>query len=167
MKTRYLKLFGKLSIFLLLIVFFQNVRAAKRAGSVKNPVLFGGNFSVADTAKRAAKLKVRDNDKDKDREKDKVSDKDKNKNNPEDGEDDDIRARNKQEFERTKDLKLNRVPKERLLVAKQVRDRIISQKIQARPGAALSQASPANSPGISGLQWTERGPDNVGGRTRR
>ena len=172
MKTRYLKLFGKLSIFLLLIVFFQNVRAAKRAGSVKNPVLFGGNFSVADTAKRAAKLKVRDNDKDrdkdkdKDREKDKVSDKDKNKNNPEDGEDDDIRARNKQEFERTKDLKLNRVPKERLLVAKQVRDRIISQKIQARPGAALSQASPANSPGISGLQWTERGPDNVGGRTR-
>ena len=54
-----------------------------------------------------------------------------------------------QEFNKTKDPRLNSIPKERLLTAKQyMYNRLASQKA------------------ISGIQWTERGPSNVGGRTR-
>ena len=54
-----------------------------------------------------------------------------------------------QEFEKTKDPKLNTVPRERLKDAR----KIASQKL------ALKNA-------VSSLNWQERGPDNVGGRTR-
>lgn len=56
-----------------------------------------------------------------------------------------------QEFHRTKDLLLNRVPRERLMEAYEV---IFEQ--ERRQGKAA----------ISGITWEERGPNNVGGRTR-
>jgi hypothetical protein len=56
-----------------------------------------------------------------------------------------------QEFERTKDPLLNRVPRERL------KDAYEAIRLQeARQGKAA----------ISGITWTERGPNNVGGRNR-
>jgi len=54
-----------------------------------------------------------------------------------------------QEFEKTKDPKLNTVPRERLKDARKV----------ARQKLTLKNAAPS-------LNWQERGPDNVGGRTR-
>jgi len=147
MKTFYLKIFGKISMILLFIAFFQNVNAYNRTGPVKNPVLISGNFNIQDTTRQAAKSTAKDKDE------------------PEDGVDDDIKARNHQEFQRTKDPKINRVPKERLLVAKQIKDQMIREKNQVKPVGNLG-ISPVNSGTISSLQWTERGPNNVGGRTR-
>ena len=57
------------------------------------------------------------------------------------------------EFELTKDPALNIVPRERLLAANNYR----VQKL-----ASLSRTTTA----IPGINWTERGPNNVGGRTR-
>ncbi|MGE5107236.1 MAG: T9SS type A sorting domain-containing protein [Sphingobacteriales bacterium] len=55
----------------------------------------------------------------------------------------------KQEFNKTKDPRINAIPKERLLTAQQyMKTRLASQRA------------------ISGVQWIERGPSNVGGRTR-
>ena len=59
-----------------------------------------------------------------------------------------------QEFELTKDPSLNIVPRERLLVAENFRQ----QKI----GSIASRTTTA----VSGINWDERGPNNVGGRTR-
>src|SRR6056300_193854 len=56
-----------------------------------------------------------------------------------------------QEFHRTKDLLLNRVPRERLMEAYEV-----IREQERRQGKAA----------ISGITWEERGPNNVGGRTR-
>ena len=58
------------------------------------------------------------------------------------------------EFEITKDPVSNRVPKEKLIAA----DNYRKQKL-----AALSYRT---NTAISGISWTERGPNNVGGRTR-
>jgi len=56
-----------------------------------------------------------------------------------------------QEFHRTKDLLLNRVPRERLMEAYEV-----IREQERRQGKAA----------ISGITWEERGPNNIGGRTR-
>ena len=58
------------------------------------------------------------------------------------------------EFEITKDPALNTVPRERLMIA----DNYRRQKM----AAVSSRAQTA----VSGISWTERGPNNVGGRTR-
>lgn len=57
------------------------------------------------------------------------------------------------EFERTKDPATNIVPTHRLLDAKRIRDE--------RLEAMLSMRSP-----VPGISWQERGPSNIGGRTR-
>lgn len=54
------------------------------------------------------------------------------------------------EFERTRDPRTDEIPRERLLVAKNYREELLSR----RSGA------------IGGVAWDERGPNNVGGRTR-
>ncbi|MBL6448486.1 T9SS type A sorting domain-containing protein [Fulvivirga sp. 29W222] len=59
----------------------------------------------------------------------------------------------RQEFDMTRDPKLEYIPKARLKKAQEFRESKIRK-------ARNSQAK------ISGVTWTERGPDNVGGRTR-
>ena len=58
-----------------------------------------------------------------------------------------------QEFEATKDLSLNEVPRQRLTQAKGYADRL-------RNSPQYQRAA------ISGITWDERGPNNVSGRTR-
>ncbi len=58
------------------------------------------------------------------------------------------------EFEITKDPVLNIVPREKLIAA----DNYRKQKL-----ASLSNRTTT---AVSGISWTERGPNNVGGRTR-
>lgn len=58
----------------------------------------------------------------------------------------------KQEIELTKDPRLGIVPKERMLAARAVQQQRFAQQ-------SLMRAVP-------GIQWEERGPNNVGGRTR-
>ena len=98
----------------------------------------------------------------------------------EDGVDDDIRARGHQEFLQQRDPRLNRVPLERLLTARQKRDQLLnSVKVRTKNAphqgivkplgnrpTTVPGAPPSAPPTISGLQWHERGPNNVGGRTR-
>lgn len=60
-----------------------------------------------------------------------------------------------QEFNRTKDPSLGIVPKNRLYEAYQIKERMKSQ----RSGEILLDAIP-------GVSWKERGPNNLGGRTR-
>lgn len=60
-----------------------------------------------------------------------------------------------QEFELTKDLSLNAVPRERLIAADNYRKALIAKRENSRTAAA-----------VPGLVWQERGPSNVGGRTR-
>lgn len=55
------------------------------------------------------------------------------------------------EFKRTKDPALNRIPREEMLAAIAFRD--------AKLNSGLNTA-------VTGLNWTERGPNNIGGRTR-
>ncbi len=58
-----------------------------------------------------------------------------------------------QEFELTKDPQTNTVPRERLLAAWQYQQRLLN-------AGSLGKAA------IPGVTWTERGPNNCGGRTR-
>jgi len=58
-----------------------------------------------------------------------------------------------QEFDRTKDLETGRVPRERL---QEAREAVSAQMRRDEHGKAA----------ISGITWVERGPSNVGGRTR-
>ena len=60
-----------------------------------------------------------------------------------------------QEHELTKDLSLDIVPRERLVEAEAYRKSLIKKNINGRVAAA-----------VPGLVWQERGPSNVGGRTR-
>ncbi|MEP7252987.1 MAG: sialidase family protein, partial [Ginsengibacter sp.] len=59
-----------------------------------------------------------------------------------------------QDFELTKDLRLNEVPRERLINAMSIK----KQRIAAR-GLQPDVA-------VTGINWQERGPNNIGGRTR-
>ena len=58
-----------------------------------------------------------------------------------------------QDMEDTKDRTTNTVPRQRLLAAKAYADRLIAQSEVTRAG-------------ITGISWEERGPNNVGGRSR-
>lgn len=58
------------------------------------------------------------------------------------------------EFDMTRDPSLGHIPKERLKEARKVRDGI------------LNRNNTKSASVISGVNWTERGPNNVGGRTR-
>jgi gliding motility-associated-like protein len=158
MKTRYFKLFCKISIAMLVFLFYQQAFAANApVKSLSAPV------NPADSTKKPKVWKLRKAKKIK-----KDDDKDQ-----EDGVDDDIRARAHQEFLQQRDPKLNRVPVERLLTARKLRDQLIAAHV-AKAKAATPQGNAAKLPGnaptspvdISGLQWHERGPNNVGGRTR-
>jgi type IX secretion system substrate protein len=76
--------------------------------------------------------------------------------------DEEVLARIKQEVLMTKDPALGYVPVERLEAAKK-------QWAKLAPGNAKNSASPLGSGGNilgTGLTWTERGPDNIGGRCR-
>ncbi len=66
-----------------------------------------------------------------------------------------IEAMWRQEFDRTKDLETGTIPKERLIGAFEV-------KQQKEAQMKLSGAHR----GIAGINWIERGPSNIGGRTR-
>src|SRR4030095_11426868 len=66
-------------------------------------------------------------------------------------EQEELRERMEQEVEMTKDLTLGYVPKERLLIAEQQAEDIM--------------LSMRNSP-MALMTWTERGPNNMGGRSR-
>ncbi|UII31199.1 T9SS type A sorting domain-containing protein [Fulvivirga ulvae] len=59
----------------------------------------------------------------------------------------------RQEFDMTRDPKLMYIPKVRLKKAREVRENKVSKNKNANAK-------------IAGVTWTERGPDNVGGRTR-
>ena len=58
------------------------------------------------------------------------------------------------EFERTKDPNLNIVPTNRLLEAAEIRDMKLSSQLSGTEGP------------VPGIAWQERGPNNIGGRTR-
>jgi len=60
-----------------------------------------------------------------------------------------------QEFEITKDPSTNTVPRERLLYARQYAQQLRDERANERVTAS-----------IAGMNWTERGPNNIGGRTR-
>src|SRR4030095_15186015 len=57
------------------------------------------------------------------------------------------------EFNRIKDLSTGTVPVERLLIAENIRKQRLEKNLRV------------NSP-VPGISWSERGPNNVGGRTR-
>ncbi len=59
-----------------------------------------------------------------------------------------------QDFDLTKDLRLNYVPRERLINAMKIKNNRIAQRALRPLGA------------VTGINWQERGPSNVGGRTR-
>lgn len=73
--------------------------------------------------------------------------------------DTDIYNRGQQEIRRTQDPKLKIVPVQRIINANAVR----TQLLKNQPSANKSGFTPAV---INTLQWNERGPTNVGGRTR-
>src|SRR5262245_7978275 len=62
----------------------------------------------------------------------------------------------RQEFEITHDLRTHTVPRERLLAAY-----LYAEKLRQVPKYGQSPQA-----AISGMNWTERGPSNIGGRTR-
>ncbi len=62
----------------------------------------------------------------------------------------------KQEFERTKDPKLGFIPKDKLYKAYQI----------AEQKRASKSSGYSNKAAITGIEWKERGPSNLGGRTR-
>jgi photosystem II stability/assembly factor-like uncharacterized protein len=82
------------------------------------------------------------------------------KKNLEDGVDDNILMRQQQEIRMTMDPKTKTVPVERLIEARKFRDGLL-----ARPSSKALLKN-GNSIASSNLNWTERGPNNVGGRTR-
>jgi len=155
MKTHYLKTFANTLMILLFIAFFQGVKANNNATAKKSAELTRFNFSTADTTRHSIKKanKIKGLDEEEEKEKGK-------KGTPVDGVDDDIKARNKQEFEKTKDPALNRVPVERLLQARKIKDQMLT-----RPVGNIKTGTPTGA-SLSTIQWAERGPNNVGGRTR-
>ena len=59
-----------------------------------------------------------------------------------------------QDFELTKDLRLNEIPRERLINAMSIKKQRIAAR-RLKPDIA-----------VTGINWQERGPNNIGGRTR-
>ena len=60
------------------------------------------------------------------------------------------------EFQMTKDPETGEVPKFRLIAANEYRDRLVAEQLN----------SSSERSALSGIDWEERGPDNVAGRTR-
>jgi gliding motility-associated-like protein len=143
MKTSYLKVFGKILLVLLFGVFFQNAGANSKVVDLKKPVFIKGSFSITDTPKQVSKVNAPVKD----------------KAHPEDGIDDDILAREKQESARMRDPALHTVPVQRLLQARKIKDQILIRQASNIKGLAPPTT-------ISTIGWSERGPNNVGGRTR-
>ena len=160
MKTICFKTFCKIFIALMVALFYQQATAAATAHLLKTAVGPGDTSQVQKPGRFKKHRKIK-----------------KEEEENEDGVDDNILARGHQEFLQQRDPKLNRVPVERLLTARRMRDQFLNNvKIRTRagkpqgnvvtpPGSPLTTA-PTSSPTISGLQWHERGPNNVGGRTR-
>lgn len=84
-----------------------------------------------------------------------------------------------QEINRIKDLSLNIVPIERIIKARTIRDQLLRAPVanqlglgKARPAGAktasanAAAANPSTANSATTVQWIERGPTNVGGRTR-
>jgi len=161
MKTRYFKNLCSILIVVLFVLLQQQAKATTATALSQKTSAGPGDtsrFQKPGRLKRAKKIK-----------------KDEDEN--EDGVSDDIRARAHQEFLQRRDPKLNRVPVERLLTARQKRDQFLNDvKVRlknARPQGNVNKplgnapaAPPSSPPTISNLQWHERGPNNVGGRTR-
>jgi hypothetical protein len=148
MKIFYVKAFCKILMILLFSAFCQNIKANNRVASIKKLILTDARFKISDTAKHISK-------------KSNANFKGLNTVNlpPEDGVDDDIVARHEQEVKRTKDPSLNTVPVERLIQARKIKDQLLIQQT-----STVKSLSSTNT--ISSIGWTERGPNNVGGRTR-
>ncbi|MEP6611947.1 MAG: cadherin-like beta sandwich domain-containing protein, partial [Mucilaginibacter sp.] len=165
MKTLYLKTFGKILLVLLFGAFIQNATALNREDLLEKLRAVSSTVNVADTPRQVSKAKKVVVDRDRDKANIKDKDLDKDKKHPEDGIDDDISARQEQETARTKDPAINAVPAERLIIARKIKDRLVAQR--------ANLIKPANTPGvvtpvasIGDITWNERGPNNVGGRTR-
>ncbi|BAU52149.1 hypothetical protein MgSA37_00299 [Mucilaginibacter gotjawali] len=161
MKTIYFKTFCKIVVAFLIVMCFQQAMGTTAAArSLKTAVSprDTSQFQKPGKLKRTKKIKKEEDD-------------------LEDGVDNDIRARGRQEFLQQRDPKLNRVPLERLLIARQKRDQFLNN-IKVRRNNAVPQGNvvkpsgnaPAALPSapftVSNMQWFERGPNNVGGRTR-
>jgi gliding motility-associated-like protein len=155
MKTFYPRLRCKILAILLTCLFFQAAHANNGSVSPNKLLVISTYFNRPDTPKISGHPKLA--------KKVKKTDKDKDNDELEDGKDDNIRARAKQEFLRTRDPALNIVPVERLLEARKMKDQLMSNR--ANSTTPLNSAGKTSIP-ISDIQWTERGPNNVGGRTR-
>ncbi len=70
-------------------------------------------------------------------------------------EEDEMDKAMEQEFLLTRDTRLGAIPKERLIKAAEIRDQKFAKQASSRTNTATA-----------GITWTERGPNNVGGRTR-
>jgi len=161
MNTLYFKNFCKIFVAFLVVLLCQRATAATTSAHfLKTSVGPGDTSQVQKPGRFKKHRKIKKDD-------------DEN----EDGVDDDIRARGHQEFLQQRDPKLNRVPVERLLTARKKRDQFLNDvKVRVKnikpqgnvvkPSGSPLNAAPTSSPVISGLQWNERGPNNVGGRTR-
>ncbi|SHN32780.1 cadherin-like beta sandwich domain-containing protein, partial [Mucilaginibacter sp. OK098] len=147
MKILYLKAFCKILMILLFSAFFQNVKAINRVGSIKKLMLIDPDFKIRDTTKHISKNKANYKG---------VSNV---QDPPEDGVDDNIVARHEQEVKRTMDPALKIVPVERLIQARKIKDQLLIQHASNIKGLSSTNT-------ISSIGWTERGPNNVGGRTR-
>ncbi|GGB00198.1 hypothetical protein [Puia dinghuensis] len=71
---------------------------------------------------------------------------------------DDPAAAIRQEFEKTKDPATGDVPTERLLIARQFQRKQLARQ--------RTSGAPTILNAVPGIDWTERGPGNIGGRTR-
>src|SRR5580700_11276552 len=112
MKTRYFKTLGSILVAVLFVLFYQRAKAATSAALLQQR-----SVSQSDTSRIQKPGKLKRGKKIK-----KDADADEN----EDGVDDNIRARAHQEFMQQRDPKLNRVPVERLLTARQKRDEFLN-----------------------------------------
>ncbi len=81
--------------------------------------------------------------------------------------DSDVYNRGLQEFNRTRDPALRTVPLERIIQARIIRDQLLQAPVAKRSKLQITHAATAGTqPSVSSITWTERGPTNVGGRTR-
>jgi len=155
MKTLYPKVFCKCILILLLASFGQSAMAVNATAMPKPLAFVYNSLSKADTPKRATPVP-------------KIKKQSKAPREIEDGIDQNVVMREKQEFKRMRDPVLNVVPVERLIQARRMRDQIaIRQRtapvqLDGSSGKVLSGSAPS----LSSISWNERGPTNVGGRTR-
>jgi len=166
MKTHYLRSFGKILMILFFAAFFQNATALNRAVLLEKMLPVKSNFGVADTPRQVSKAKKVAVDRDRDKANIKDKDLDKDKKHPEDGIDDDVSARQEQETARTKDPVTQAVPTERLIQARRIKDRLVAQRANLIKSANTPAGVVAPVASLGDIAWSERGPSNVGGRTR-